>query len=53
MTFIKDYHQFSASVTPAADREYNQKLYPRTRDVSSPLPEDINNNNSIDMRLNM
>ena len=32
------------------DREYNQKLYPRTRDVSSPLPEDINNN-SIDMSL--
>ena len=35
------------------DREYNQKLYPRTRDVSSPLHEDINNNNSIDTRLNM
>ena len=35
------------------DREYNQKLYTRTGDVSSPLPEDINKNNSIDMRLNI
>ena len=37
-----------------SDREYNQKLYPRTRDAQSPPHEDINNNNnSIDTRLNV
>ena len=35
------------------ERECNQKLYPRTQNVSYPLPEDINKNNSIDMRLNI
>ena len=40
-------------ISHLSDREYNQKLYPRTGDVSSHLPQDIRNNNGIDTSLHM